>query len=315
MTTRVLVTGGAGFIGSHLVDALLLAGHEVGVVDDLSTGSLANIPADVWLREMDILDEALAVEMNRFAPEIVVHLAAQSSVAGAIRDPQRDRAVNVDGTSAVARAAARAGVRLVVSASSAAVYGDPASLPLTERAPKVPTNPYGESKLEAERILAEQLATTGVDFASMRFANVYGPRQDAGGEGGVVAIFASAMLAGRPPVVHGSGSQTRDFIFVGDVAQAVLSAIGRGSRLAGEGGDDAAYNISTGVEATVEELLGHMRSIARYDGPEQRAPAREGDIVRSVLDPSKAMQALRWQATTPLAEGLSATLTAFAREV
>src|SRR5450759_1103316 len=309
---RVLVTGGAGFIGSNLVTALTMGGNEVGIIDDLSSGKAENLIGLAWFREMDILDPALDAAVAEFAPEAVVHLAAQPSVAASLADPDRDRAVNVEGTRAVARAAAAAGATRVISASSAAVYGEPAELPLKETSPKAPANPYGRSKLAAEAVLAETLAPSGIDFASFRFSNVYGPRQDAQGEGGVVSIFASKMLAGRTPVIYGDGGQTRDFIYVGDVIAAIVSALFAEDPLgAATMPDGPAYNISTGKEVPVNELAGIMRMAALFARPFPHEPAREGDVVRSALDPSKAAAAFDWKARADLEASLKMTLTWF----
>jgi UDP-glucose 4-epimerase len=311
---RVLVTGGAGFIGSNLVYALTTGGHAVGVIDDLSTGKAENLHPHAWFRTMDILDPEMPAALAEFAPDAVVHLAAQASVPVSLRDPERDFAVNAEGTRAVARAALAAGATRMVSASSAAVYGEPAAamLPLPETAPKAPTNPYGSSKLAAESFLAEELLGTSCDFASFRFANVYGPRQDAAGEGGVVALFCAAMHEGRAPVVFGSGSQTRDFIYVGDIVGAIVSAIVSEERLGTAAGDAAAYNISTGEETSVSELLMSLRQTANYFGSSEQLPAREGDVERSSLDPSKASRVFGWRAHQILDNGLAMTWRWFA---
>ncbi len=309
---RVLVTGGAGFIGSNLVTALTMGVNEVGIIDDLSSGKAENLSGLAWFRELDILDPALEAAVAEFAPEAVVHLAAQPSVAASLADPDRDWAVNVEGTRAVARAAAAAGATRVISASSAAVYGEPAELPLKETSPKAPANPYGCSKLAAEAALAETLAPSGIDFASLRFSNVYGPRQDAAGEGGVVSIFASKMLAGQLPVIYGDGSQTRDFVYVGDVIAAIVSALFADDPLgAAPMPDGPAYNISTGKEVPVNELAGIMRTAALFARSFPHEPAREGDVVRSLLDPSKAAAAFDWKARADLEASLKMTLTWF----
>ena len=302
---RVLVTGGAGFIGSNLVHALLSRGDAVLVVDDLSTGTMANIDPRSTFRHMDILDDRLGAVFEEFRPDGVVHLAAQASVVESLKDPARDREVNAIGTRAVALAAAASGASRVISASSAAVYGEPAELPLTETSPTVPINPYGASKLEAEGLLAAALDGTGVDHASFRFANVYGPRQDARGEGGVVAIFCDRIARGEAPIVFGDGSQTRDFIYVGDIVSAIVSALSFEGSLATERG--ASYNISTGTRTSVDELIMPLRLAARFMGAVEYQPAREGDILHSVLDPSKAQQVFGWSAGVPLESGLSAT--------
>jgi len=311
---RVLVTGGAGFIGSNLAHALIAGGHPVGVIDDLSTGSSENLHPYAWFRTLDILAPAFSALVAEFAPDAVVHLAAQASVSVSLQDPERDWAVNAEGTRIVARAAREAGAKRMVSASSAAVYGEPlaSDLPLAESAPKAPANPYGKSKLAAEGLLAQELTGSGVDYASFRFSNVYGPRQDGAGEGGVVAIFCTRMHAGKPPVVYGTGAQTRDFIYVGDVVAAIVSALLSESPLAGEGTDGASYNVSTGEETSVDALLLALRQASGYLGGVDHEPAREGDVDRSSLDPGKAARAFGWSARQPLENGAAMTWRWFA---
>ena len=311
---RVLVTGGAGFFGSNLVHALLTGGHDVGVIDDLSTGKSANLHPHAWFRTLDILEPGMPAAVAEFAPDAVVHLAAQASVSVSLWDPERDYAVNALGTRAVARAARAAGATRMISASSAAVYGEPdeSLLPLSETAPKAPANPYGLSKLAAEGLLAEELLGTGVDFASFRFANVYGPRQDAAGEGGVVALFCAAMRLGEPPMVYGTGSQTRDFIYVGDIVGAIVAALHADGPLAPEAGDPAAYNISTGAETSVNDLLRALRETSEYWGAVESQPARAGDVDRSSLSPAKAERVFGWVANQTLENGLAMTWRWFA---
>jgi UDP-glucose 4-epimerase len=304
---RVLVTGGAGFIGSNLVHALAGGGRDVGVIDDFSTGSIANLHPAVWLRHMDILDPELSAAVAEFAPDVVVHLAAQTDVMRSLADPERDRAVNVDGTAAVARAAVAAGARVMLSASSAAVYGAPESLPLREDSPKRPANPYGASKLAAEEALAKALEGTGVDFASMRFSNVYGPRQDWRGEGGVVAIFAARLAAGERPVIYGDGRQTRDFVFVGDVVAFIVEALEAETPLAGPMPDGPAYNVSTGQATSVLQVASYLSGVSGVLRQPEYLAAREGDIPDSVLDPAKAMSALDWRPSQSLENGLGFT--------
>lgn len=301
---RVLVTGGAGFIGSNLVRALLQAGREVTVIDNLSTGKVANLDPRASFRTLDILDERLVPVFREIAPDAVVHLAAQSSVTASVRDPEGDRLTNAEGTRRIAEAAREAGARRVISASSAAVYGEPAELPLKESSPLAPMNPYGTSKLEAEKLLAAELSGTGVDYASCRFSNVYGPRQDAEGEGGVVAIFLDRVAKGLSPVVFGDGAQTRDFIYVADVVAALLAALDHGGRLSESG---PAFNISTGHASSVEELVGAIRQAAGYLGAVERGPERTGDILHSVLDPARANAVLGWKAAVPLDTGIALT--------
>jgi len=302
---RVLVTGGAGFIGSNLVHALVASGEDVGVIDDFSTGSVANLHPAVWLRHLDILDPSLPEAIAEFRPDAVVHLAAQTDVSRSLADPERDRLVNTGGTEAVARAAAAAGATRMLSASSAAVYGPQDGLPVPETAPKRPMNPYGESKLAAESALAGALAGTGVDFASMRFSNVYGPRQDWRGEGGVVAIFGSRLASGERPLIYGDGSQERDFIYVGDVVAFIMNALDFPERLAGEMPDGPAYNVSTGHGTTVQQLAAYLSAQSRVLKQPDFLPAREGDVQRSVLDPSKADERLGWVARQPITAGLA----------
>ncbi|HEX9093974.1 MAG TPA: NAD-dependent epimerase/dehydratase family protein [Coriobacteriia bacterium] len=304
---RVMVTGGAGFIGSNLVDALAVRGHVPGVVDDLSAGREENLRDGVFFRRLDILAPELKQVFAEFAPDAVVHLAAQADVQASIADPDRDWAVNVEGTRAVAAAAAACGATRVVSASSAAVYGDPETVPLRETAAKRPANPYGRSKLAAETALAEALAGSGADYASFRFANVYGPRQDWRGEGGVVAIFCARLAAGARPIVFGDGEQTRDFVFVGDVASALITAVESDGVLGSGPPDGPAYNVSTGVETSVLRLVEMLGSVSGAEAPPEFRPERPGEIDRSALDPSKSRMILHWTAAVPLEDGLAAT--------
>jgi UDP-glucose 4-epimerase len=306
---RVLITGGAGFIGSNLAYALVGGGHSVGIIDDLSTGKRENLHPHAWERVLDILDPAFPAAVAEFGPEAIVHLAAQASVGKSMIDPERDWAVNAEGTALVARAAREAGAVRMISASSAAVYGEPdeANLPLGESARKAPVNPYGKSKLAAETTLAEALAGSNVDHASFRFSNVYGPRQDAHGEGGVVSIFCDLLATDGTPLIYGDGKQTRDFIYVGDVVGAIISAVFAEEPLASEGLDGASYNISTGLETSVNDLLMALRSASGWSGQAEYAPAREGDVLRSTLDPRKAAKAFGWSAHQTLDLGAQMT--------
>jgi UDP-glucose 4-epimerase len=256
---------------------------------------------------MNILDGSLADEFTRLRPDAVVHLAAQASVAASIKDPAHDWAVNVEGTRAVARAAASAGVRMMLSASSAAVYGDPVELPLIETARKQPASPYGHSKLAAEEVLAGELISAGAEFASFRFSNVYGPRQDSAGEGGVVAVFLDRVVSGEQVVIHGTGEQTRDFIYVGDVVSAISAALGFEGSLREGGGAGPAYNIATGTRTSVSELVETLAGICGSDIRTAHAAAREGDILHSSLDSTKARRVFRWDARIALDIGLAAT--------
>jgi UDP-glucose 4-epimerase len=288
------------------------AGHEAGVVDDLSTGSAANLDPSAWFGQLDVCDPGLGEIVAGFRPEAVVHLAAQVDVTTSVADPDFDRRVNVDGTRAVASAAREAGARLLLFPSSAAVYGPEVPLPTPEDAPKAPANPYGSHKLEAEGVVAREFGGDGRDFAVMRFSNVYGPRQLAKGEGGVVAIFADRMLAGATPVIYGDGAQTRDFINVSDVVAFIVLAMEAPFPLSAPGPDGPAYNVSTGTAVSVEELADLMSAASGYEGPIARAAERPGDVRDSTLDPSKAAASLGWRADRDLSDGLAETLAWFA---
>ncbi|MCE5204116.1 MAG: NAD-dependent epimerase/dehydratase family protein [Coriobacteriales bacterium] len=311
---RILITGGAGFIGSNLAWSLLSGGHEVHVIDDMSRGKLSNLHPAVLTRTLDITGPALPEAVAAIAPDVVVHLAAQTSVSASLADPQRDWSVNVEGTRAVARAAREVRAKRVLSASSAAVYGEPVRIPVHETDVKKPANPYGRSKLEAERVLAQELRGSGTDFASLRFSNVYGPRQDWQGEGGVVAIFSAAMTRKEAPVVYGTGKQTRDFIYVGDIVAAISRAIVADTDLAEQGDDGPAYNISTGTETSLEGLVAALRLVSGYLGPIRTCPAREGDVERSALDPSKFFETTGFRANVPMESGLERTVEWLARQ-
>ncbi len=311
---RVVVTGGAGFIGSGLVYALISGRSEVAIIDDLSTGSMDNVHPAAAFRRLDITGPGLAEAIAAASPDVVVHLAAQVSVPVSIADPELDRRVNVEGTRAVAEAAVAAGARRVLFASSAAVYGDPTELPLTEESPTAPAVPYGHSKLAAEGVLSEVLRPAGVDFAALRFANVYGPRQKAEGEGGVVAQFGTRMARRETPVIYGNGKQTRDFIFVADVVNACVQAAEFEGTLALPGANGPAYNISTGRATSVNTLAEGLRVTMRYPGTIEHADPRPGDVEESVLSPEKAERIFGWRAAVELQTGLGGTAAWFLQQ-
>jgi UDP-glucose 4-epimerase len=293
---RALVTGGAGFIGSHLADALVAAGDEVHVVDDLSTGSLENLESALEhgaeLHTEDVTDAAWMTDLAAIIrPDVVFHLAAQRDVRRSVDDPAFDAGVNVGGTAAVLDAARRAGARRLVLASTAAVYGRPAEIPTRETAPSAPISPYGASKAAAETYLALFTRLHELPTVALRMANVYGPRQDPHGEAGVIAIFAAAAAAGTPAVVYGDGLQTRDYVHVDDAVAAFLAAAQ--SPVLG------ALNVSTGRETPVCEIA------ARLGVAVEHASRRHGEIDRSCLDPTVAARRLGWRARTTLASGLA----------
>ena len=306
---KCMVTGGAGFIGSNLVDALLARGDQVAVVDDLSTGRRQNLDsaleAGATLAEADIRDAAALAELAQaVAPEVIFHLAAQIDVRRSVAEPAFDAGINVGGTANVLEAARAAGVRrLVFTSTGGAVYGegDGQELPLDESAPIAPMAPYGQSKFAGEGYLALYRRLYGLSAAALRLGNVYGPRQDPLGEAGVLGIFCGLLLEGRRPTIFGDGTQTRDYIYVDDVVAALLAAAT--SEAAGP------INIGTGIETDVLELverLGALRDGAGFE-PEF-APARTGEVQRIAIDPSRAERELGWRSQVGLADGLRRTL-------
>ncbi|RJL25188.1 NAD-dependent epimerase/dehydratase family protein [Bailinhaonella thermotolerans] len=303
---RVLVTGGAGFIGSNLVDRLLGDGHEVVAVDDLSSGSAANLRAASSsprfdFQELDVREDGLAELAGRVRPEVVCHLAAQISVRKSVADPVADARLNVEGTVRVLEAARLAGARKVVFASSVALYGRPAALPVPSDAPADPRSPYAASKLSGEVYLSTYRALHGLDYTALVLANVYGPRQSPEGEAGVVAIFTDGLLNGSPTVVYGDGGQTRDYVYVEDVVDAF-------ARATGEGASGLRLNIGTGAETTDRDLHTLVaKAVGVADDP-GFAPPRLGDLPAMSVDPAAAREALGWTAATSLPDGLAKTV-------
>jgi UDP-glucose 4-epimerase len=300
----VLVTGGAGFIGSHVADAMLAAGHDVSVVDNLSSGHARNVPSrvrfyDADIRQADALEAIFAAER----PEVVAHYAAQVDVRRSTREPDLDAEVNVLGSLRVIAAAARHGARKVVYSSSAAVFGEPMRLPVDESHPVTPISEYGISKGVVEQYLRVTGGHSGVAWTALRYSNVYGPRQDAQGEAGVVAIFAGRMAAGEGCQIFGDGSQTRDFVFVRDCADAAVRAL--------DAADGQALVIGSGTEISVVDLHDRMRRLSGRAGPAVFRPARPGEIQRMLFDASAARAALGWQCTTSLEKGLAETMQFF----
>jgi UDP-glucose 4-epimerase len=306
---RCLVTGGAGFIGSNLVDALLARGDEVTVVDDLSTGRRQNLDgalaAGARLVEQDIRDAAATIGLVQDAgPEAIFHLAAQIDVRKSIADPAFDASINVGGTANVLEAARVADVgRVVFASTGGAIYGEGQGqqLPLPEDAPLAPLAPYGQSKFAAEGYISLYERLYGLSAVSLRLGNVYGPRQDPLGEAGVIAIFCGCLRAGEQPTVYGDGRQTRDYIYVGDVVEAALAA----STAVTTG----AINVGTGVETDVLTLIERLRDLEGAESFEaQLAPPRTGEVQSISIDPARAAAELGWRAQTGLDEGLRLTL-------
>ncbi|TDC64309.1 NAD-dependent epimerase/dehydratase family protein [Actinomadura sp. GC306] len=299
-----LVTGAAGFIGSHLVDRLLADGHEVIGVDDLSSGGTVRPGLELW--EMDVGDPALAERAAARRPEVVCHLAAQVSVRASVADPAADARTNVLGTVNVLEAARAADARKVVFTSSCAVYGVPDALPVPPDAELRPASPYAASKVSGEVYAATYKALYGIDYTTLTLANVYGPRQTPEGEAGVISIFTDALLAGRPTRVYGDGSHTRDYVYVLDVVDAF-------ARAAGEGGGGLRLNVGTGVQTTDRELHTLVAEAAGAPDDPEFAPPRLGDLPAMSVDPRATREALGWAPGTGLREGLAETV-AWARE-
>jgi UDP-glucose 4-epimerase len=315
---RTVVTGGAGFIGSHIVDALIDAGAEVLVADDLSRGTRAHVAEALGcgteLVELDVRDRsAVDAAFQSFRPELVFHLAAQIDVRVSMDEPAADAAVNVLGSVNVFSAAHAAGARRLVNTSTGgAIYGATEVVPTPESVPADPVSPYGLSKLTAEHYARWFRRTHGLDVVTLRYGNVYGPRQDPRSDAGVIAIFCDRVLTGRRPIVLGDGRQTRDFVFVADIAAANLAAATAGELLHSE------YNIGTGTEISVLELARAVAAAAGVDPTAFEpdfAPARPGELLRSCLDVTRARCELALPPPTPLSEGLAHTLKALrARE-
>ncbi|MBO2450303.1 NAD-dependent epimerase/dehydratase family protein [Actinomadura barringtoniae] len=296
---RVLVTGAAGFIGSHLVDTLLAEGHEVVGVDDFSTGSNARDDIEIW--RMDVADPALVERVAAARPEVVCHLAAQVSVRVSVGDPLADARTNVMGTANVLEAARAAGSRKAVFTSSCAVYGVPDALPVPADAELRPASPYAASKVSGEVYARMYTALHGLSHTILTLANVYGPRQTPEGEAGVISIFTDALLTGKPTKVFGDGKQTRDYVYVGDVVDAF-------ARSTGHSGDGMRFNVGTGVQTTDRELHTLVAEAAGAPDEPAFAPARLGDLPAMAIDPSRIVAELGWTPRVRLREGLSETV-------
>lgn len=309
MSGKALVTGGAGFIGSHLVDRLIDDEWEVLAVDDLSKGHLDRLAdarqiGKVHFHQLDICTDEFREAVRRFEPDVVHHLAAQSGVRPSVEDPMFDARVNVLGTINVLQAAAEAEAQRVVFASSGgAMFGEVPGDPVAENAPAFPDSPYGISKKIVEDYFRYFREVGGVDYVILALGNVYGPRQDPYGEAGVVAIFSRLMLDGKRPVINGDGQQARDYVYIDDIVDAFARA--------GEIGGGVRLNIGTGIATTVNDLYASIARAAAYDGSPEHGPAKDGDLARSVIDAAAAKAHLGWEPWTELDEGITKTVNAF----
>jgi UDP-glucose 4-epimerase len=297
---RALVTGGAGFIGSHITDLLLTEGFDVAVVDNLVTGDRRNLNPRARFHKIDICSPGFGQVLTQEKPEVVFHQAAQMSVKASTDDPYYDARVNVLGLVNVLESCVMAGVRKIVFASSGATYGNPRYLPLDEKHPQHPESPYGITKMVAEHYLNYYALDRGLQFTALRYGNVYGPRQDSFGEAGAVAIFARQLLSGQTPTIHWDGEQVRDYINVTDVARANLRSA--------TAGDGACYCIGTGAGTSVNQLYRTLCGIIGVDIEPLRAPRRPGDLRAAYFDIARARVELGWEPTVSLRDGLAATV-------
>ena len=303
----ILVTGGAGFIGSHVADALLDQGHTVHVLDDLSTGRPVNVPDAAPLHQFDIRSDEAAALMERERFDVLVHHAAQMDVRASVADPRFDADVNVRGFLNLAEAGRKNGLEKIIFASTGgAIYGEPDYTPQDEDHPVRPLSPYGITKLCTEKYLYFYEQQYGIDYVALRYANVYGPRQNPHGEAGVVAIFTQRMLKGDQPIINGDGKQTRDYVYVGDVVRANLAAL--------DCDGSGVFNVGTGVETNVNELFHTIRELTGADIPEEHGEAKPGEQQRSVLGYETSKQELGWTPQVAIGEGLRRTVEWFERQ-
>ena len=305
---NILVTGGAGFIGSHVVDAYLAEGHHVVVVDDLSSGVKENVSPNAQFHQLDIRGSEIQQLFQRQSFDVVNHLAAQMDVRRSVADPMFDASVNVLGGLNIFEAARRSGVKKIIfSSTGGAIYGEQEAFPADEEHPVRPLSPYGITKLVTEKYLFYYKEVYGIQHVILRYANVYGPRQNPHGEAGVVAIFAKKMLESQRPVINGDGKQTRDYTFVGDVVKAnVLALKYSGSNV---------FNVGTGIETDVTQLFRMLRALLAPACPEEHGPAKAGEQLRSVISSAKIQRELGWSPTVQLSEGLRITAESFKKKL
>ncbi len=308
MARRVLITGGAGFIGSTAADQFLAAGWDVAVLDDLSSGKRGNVPAAARFYPVDVRSEAAVEAVKKERPEVICHQAAQIDVRRSMSDPRFDADVNVGGLLNLMQAAVVAGsVEHVVFASSGgATYGDTDVIPTPESHPQRPVSCYGAAKASCEIYLGVYRANHGIKYTALRYANVYGPRQDPHGEAGVVAIFCGRLLDGKPCTIYGDGTQTRDYVYAGDVARANV--------LAAEKRFDGPLNVGTGIETDVNRIYAHLARAAGVSRPPEHAPGRMGEQKRSCVDPAAAAGAIGWRPEVAIEDGLARTLEFFRKQ-
>lgn len=306
---RILVTGGAGFIGSHLTDALLAAGHETIVIDNLATGVRENLNPQARFYEADIRDaDVVNALFARERPEVLIHQAAQLDVRRSVADPGHDADVNIVGTLRLLQAGIEHGLQKVIVASSGgAIYGETAELPTPETHQAAPISPYGVAKLSIEHYLHYYQAVQGLPYVALRYANVYGPRQNPHGEAGVISIFAERLLRGEPTVIHGDGENTRDYVYVGDVVDANLRALAT-ERV-------GAYNVGTGVETDVNAVFARINILTEAGAEARHGEAKAGEQRRSCLSWAHAQQDLGWRPRVTLDEGLATTVEFFIEKV
>lgn len=298
---KILVTGGAGFIGSHVADALIEAGHEVHILDNFSTGREENVPANALLHKMDVRSEEVPALFARERFDVLAHLAAQMDVRKSVADPRYDADVNIMGILNLLEAGRTNGLKKVVfSSTGGAIYGEPVYTPQDESHPLQPVSPYGVSKLSSEKYLYFYRQQYGISYVALRFANIYGPRQNPHGEAGVVAIFTQRLLAGEQPFINGDGLQTRDYVYVGDVVDAFVAA------LAYE--QDGVFNVGTGIETDVNTLYGIIRDRIDATIPEKHMDGKPGEQRRSVLSYEKTRTELGWSPKIDLKDGLARTV-------
>lgn len=298
---RILVTGGAGFIASHVSDRLVSLGQQVSIVDDLSTGKRQNLPEAATFYEMDIRDDALDEVFEQESPDVVIHHAAHANVTESVRDPRYDADVNIGGSLNLFECCVRHGVgRVVFASTGGALYGEACYLPADETHPIDPVSPYGVSKHAVEQYLYAYRQNKGLDYVVLRYPNVYGPRQDPHGEAGVVAIFSLQLLTGQQPVIFGDGSKTRDYCYVSDIVDANILALNS------PGG--AVYNLGRGIEITDLEVFQTVQEAVGSKIPPQFAPVRPGEVEHIALDASKAERELGWRWKVDLIEGIARTV-------